>query len=86
MHEETLSRFIGVFTAAVRSKFSKEKFVIFGVDISQKDLGVLRDLAESGKISPALTKTYPLTETAAAYKYLETGHVSGKIAIAIGGD
>ena len=30
---------------------------------------------------PALTKTYPLTETAAAYKYLETGHVQGKIAI-----
>lgn len=32
---------------------------------------------------PALTKTYTLTETAAAYKYLETGHVSGKIAITI---
>jgi NADPH:quinone reductase-like Zn-dependent oxidoreductase len=40
-------------------------------------------LTESGKISPALTKTYPLTETAAAYKYLETGHVQGKIAITI---
>jgi len=44
---------------------------------------VLRDLTESGKISPALTKTYPLTEAAAAYKYLETGHVQGKIAITI---
>src|SRR5207237_7284783 len=83
MHEETLSRFVGVFTAAFRSKFSKEKFVIFGVDINQKDLGVLRELTESRKIAPALTKTYPLTETAAAYKYLETGHASGKIAITI---
>jgi NADPH:quinone reductase-like Zn-dependent oxidoreductase len=86
MHEETLSRFFGVFTASLRSRFAKEKFVIFGVDISKKDLGVLRDLTESGKIVPALTKTYPITETAAAYKYLETGHASGKIAIAIGGD
>jgi len=83
MHDETLSRVAGVFTASLRSKFSNEKFVSFGVDINKKDLGILRDLTESGKIMPALTKTYPLTETAAAYKYLETGHASGKIAITI---
>jgi NADPH:quinone reductase-like Zn-dependent oxidoreductase len=83
MHEETLSRVVGVFSASLRSKFSKERFVIFGVKINKEDLGVLRDLAESGKITPALTKTYPLTETAAAYKYLETGHVGGKIAITV---
>ena len=83
MHEETLSRAVGVFTASFRSKFAKEKFIVFGVDINKRDLGVLRDLTESGKIAPALTKTYPLTETAAAYNYLETGHASGKIAITI---
>ncbi|HEX4639233.1 MAG TPA: NAD(P)-dependent alcohol dehydrogenase [Chthoniobacterales bacterium] len=83
MHEETLSRFIGLFTASFRSKFSNEKFVIFGVDINKNDLGVLRDLTESGKVSPALTKTYPMSESAAAYKYLATGHASGKIAITI---
>jgi len=83
MHEETLSRFLGVFTASLRSKFATEKFRVFGVDINKKDLGVLRDLTESGKVTPALTKTYPLGETAAAYKYLETGHASGKIAITI---
>jgi NADPH:quinone reductase-like Zn-dependent oxidoreductase len=83
MHEETWSRFVGVFTASLRSKFGQEKFVIFGVDINKKDLGVLRDLTESGKMSPALTKTYPFSETAAAYKYLETGHVQGKIAITL---
>ena len=83
MHEETLSRLVGVLTASVRSKFANEKFATFGVDFNNKDLGILRDLAESGKIVPALTKTYPLTETAAAYKYLETGHVQGKIAITV---
>ncbi len=83
MHKETFSNLVGELTAALRSKFGNEKFVVFGVDINKKDLGVLRDLTESGKVSPALTKTYPLTETAAAYKYLETGHVSGKIAITI---
>jgi NADPH:quinone reductase-like Zn-dependent oxidoreductase len=83
MREETLSRFVGVFTASLRSKLGQEKFVVFGVDINKEDLNVLRDLTESGKITPALTKTYPLTEAAAAYKYLETGHASGKIAITI---
>ncbi len=83
MRKETFFNLASSLTAALRSKFSKEKFVMFGVDINQKDLGVLRDLTESGKIAPALTKTYPLTETAAAYNYLETGHASGKIAITI---
>ena len=83
MRKETLFNMAGAFTASLRSKFAKEKFVMFGVDINKQDLGILRDLTESGKVVPALTKTYPLTETAAAYKYLETGHVQGKIAITI---
>jgi NADPH:quinone reductase-like Zn-dependent oxidoreductase len=83
MRKETLSQFINGITASLRSRFSKEKFVNFGVDINKKDLAVLRDLTETGKVLPALTKTYPFTETAAAYKYLETGHVQGKIAITI---
>src|SRR5437868_8235659 len=81
MHKETLFNMAGALTASLRSKFAKEKFVAFGVDINKKDLGVLRDLTETGKIVPALTKIYPLTEAAAAYKYLESGHASGKIAI-----
>ena len=83
MHKDTLSNMAGALTASLRSKFTNEKFVAFGVDINKTDLGILRDLTESGKIVPALTKTYRLTETAAAYKYLETGHVQGKIAITV---
>jgi NADPH:quinone reductase-like Zn-dependent oxidoreductase len=83
MHKETLSQFAGVLPAILRSKFTKEKFITFGVDFNKRDLGILRDLTESRKLLPALTKTYPLTETAAAYKYLETGHVQGKIAISV---
>ena len=81
IHEETLSRVVGVFTASFRSRFVREKFVTFGVSFSTKDLGILRDLAESGKVVPAVTKTYSLTETSAAYKYLQTGHARGKLVI-----
>ncbi len=83
LHEETLSRVVGVFTAFLRSRFAKEKFVSFGVNFNTKDLGILRDLAESGTAVPAITKIYPLTESAAAYKYLQTGHARGKIVITV---
>src|SRR5205807_2472744 len=72
---------IGVCSASFRSRFVREKFVTFGVSFSTKDLGILRDLAESGKVMPAVTKTYSLTETSAAYKYLQTGHARGKLVI-----
>src|SRR5437588_1804096 len=72
MHKETLFNMAGALTASLRSKFAKEKFVMFGVDINKKNLDIVRDMTESGKVVRALTKSYPLTETAAAYKYLET--------------
>lgn len=83
VRQESFSNLLSSLNATLRSKFSKEKFVTFGVDIGKKDLNALRELTETGKITPALTKTYPLTETAAAYNYLETGHVQGKIAITL---
>lgn len=83
IHKETLLRIPGLFSAILRSKFSREKFVTFGIDFNHKDLGILRDMAESGKAVPAVTKTYPFAETGAAYSYLETGHVPGKIVIAV---
>lgn len=86
IHGETLSRAVGVFTASFRSRFAHEKFVTFGVSFNTKDLGILRDLAESGKIAPAITKTYSLSESAAAYKYLATGHARGKIVIKVTSD
>jgi len=83
IHQETLSRVVGVFGASFRSRFVHEKFVTFGVSFNTKDLGILRDLTESRKVVPAVTKTYSLTESAAAYKYLTTGHARGKIVIAV---
>jgi len=83
MHEETLSRVVGVFTASLRSKFVHEKFVSFGVSFNTKDLGILRDLTASGKVVSAVTRTYSLSESAAAYKYLSTGHARGKIVITV---
>src|SRR5215467_3520522 len=54
MRKETLFNLIDSLTASLRSRFAKEKFVMFGVRINKEDLSVLRDLTESGRIAPAL--------------------------------
>lgn len=74
---------LALIVTAFRSQFGDEKFVTFNTSFNNKDLDILRDLVESGKVVPAVTKTYPLSEAAAAFKYLETGHVRGKIAITV---
>ncbi len=83
MHKETWSRMVGLLDGYVRSRFVREKFVCSIAKLSKDDLGILCGLMESGRIVPAVTRTYPLTETAAAFEYLETGHARGKIAIRI---
>ena len=47
------------------------------------DLVFLKGLLESGKVKPVIDRCYPLTETAQAIRYLETGHAKGKVVIAV---
>lgn len=50
---------------------------------NKKDLLILKELLESGKITPVIDKTYSLEETATAMSYLETGRARGKVIIKI---
>jgi len=47
------------------------------------DLRVLQDLIESGKITPAIDQTYPLSQTPAAIRHVQEGRAQGKIVITI---
>jgi NADPH:quinone reductase-like Zn-dependent oxidoreductase len=49
--------------------------------ISQKDMVVLKELLEAGKIKPIIDRSYPLTQAAEALRYLGAGHARGKIVI-----
>ena len=40
------------------------------------DLVVLRELIESGKVTPVIDKTYPLGEVPVAIRYLIDGHAA----------
>lgn len=48
------------------------------------DLAVLRELIESGGVRPAVDRTYPLGEVAAAIRYLVEGRARGKIVVKVG--
>jgi NADPH:quinone reductase-like Zn-dependent oxidoreductase len=43
----------------------------------------LRELIESGNVSPVIDRTYPLIEASDAIRYLERGHPRGKVVIDI---
>jgi len=48
---------------------------------NKKDLIIIKELLEAGKIVPVIDRRYPLSETAEAIRYLETGHTRGKVVI-----
>ena len=47
------------------------------------DLVVLKELVESGRLTPVIDRTHPLHETADALRYIEAGHARGKVVITI---
>ena len=47
------------------------------------DLTVLRELIEAGKVVPAVDRTYPLGEVAAAIRRMLDGKARGKLVITI---
>jgi NADPH:quinone reductase-like Zn-dependent oxidoreductase len=46
-----------------------------------KDLVVLKDFVESGKMTPVIDRTFPLKEIPEAFRYLDKGHAQGKVVI-----
>ena len=60
-----------------------QRMVSFLAHQNKADLAVLRELLQTGKVTPVIDRTYPLSEAAEAIRYLETGHASGKVVISI---
>jgi NADPH:quinone reductase-like Zn-dependent oxidoreductase len=70
--------------AAVYSRFVKQKMGMMMADPSTKDLTLLADMMQSGKIKPVIDRTYKsLSEVPDAIRYLEQGHARGKVVITI---
>ncbi|MBA3791374.1 MAG: zinc-binding dehydrogenase, partial [Rubrobacter sp.] len=50
---------------------------------NHEDMIVLKELIESGKVTPVIDRTYPLSEVPEAIRYLEEGHARGKVVITL---
>jgi NADPH:quinone reductase-like Zn-dependent oxidoreductase len=65
------------------SKSEGQTFVTLAAGPNLKDLGLMKELLETGKVTPAIDKCYPLSEAAAALQYVEDRHVQGKVVITV---
>lgn len=72
-----------VIKAAVLSPFVSQSLRLLSVKGSSEDLTILSGLIEAGEVSPVIDKTYSLTDTPEAIRYLETGRARGKLVIAV---
>ncbi len=52
-------------------------------DPSRETLDELRHLTETGQVIPAIDRTFPLADAAAAIRYLETDHARAKVVLTV---
>jgi len=69
--------------AILLSPFVSQRLTTFVCSENDKDLIVLAELTEAGKITPVIDRTYPLTEVPQAIHYLTQGRARGKVAITV---
>jgi NADPH:quinone reductase-like Zn-dependent oxidoreductase len=84
---ETDGRWLGGTDRQIRalmlSPFVAQKLTTFISSQNLQDLIVLKELIEAGKVTPAIDRTYPLSEVPKAIRYLKEGHARGKVVITV---
>ena len=71
------------FNAFVLSRFVSQDMGMFLAELNKKDLTVLRDLMQDGKVTPLIDRRYRLREVPEAIRYLEQGHARGKVVVTL---
>src|SRR6266851_4952874 len=69
--------------ALVMSRFVSQDMVMFIAQLNQRDLTILGDLMQAGKVKPVIDRQYKLSEVPKAIGYLEEGHARGKVIVAV---
>jgi NADPH:quinone reductase-like Zn-dependent oxidoreductase len=84
---ETDGRWLGGNDRQIRaillSTLVRQKLGTFVASENAEDLAALAELMEAGRLTPAIDRTYPLSETATAVRYVLDGHSRGKVVIAV---
>jgi NADPH:quinone reductase-like Zn-dependent oxidoreductase len=69
--------------AMLLSRFVGQKMGTYITKENHADLLVLKELIESGKVTPVIDRTYPLAAVPEAIRYLQEGHAQGKVIITV---
>jgi NADPH:quinone reductase-like Zn-dependent oxidoreductase len=67
----------------VLSRFVRHRLLQFTEQPSRENLAALRELVESGAVTPVIDRTYPLSDAPEAIRYLEVEHARAKVVITI---
>ena len=67
------------------SPFVGQRLKTFICSENTEDLLVLKELVESGRVTPAIDRSYPLSELPAAIRHMQDGHARGKVVITMPG-
>ncbi|WP_405810695.1 NAD(P)-dependent alcohol dehydrogenase [Streptomyces sp. NBC_00210] len=65
------------------SRFVRHRLLVLTATPNKENLAALRELAESGEVTPVIDRTFPLSEVAAAIAYLEVEHARAKVVITL---
>src|SRR5437899_11416729 len=71
------------FQAMVMSWFVNQQMGMMMADANQKDLTVLAEMMQSGKLKPVIDRAYKLDQVPDAIRYVEEGHARGKVVISV---
>jgi NADPH:quinone reductase-like Zn-dependent oxidoreductase len=72
-----------IIKATLTRRFVRDRVVVLTARPSSAHLATLRELAEAGRLTPVIDRTYSLAEVAAAISYLEGEHARAKVVITV---
>ena len=75
---------VGVIKMLMLKPFVTQEMSMMLAEMNNKDLTILADLIQTGKVKPIIDRTYPLSQLPEALSYLEEGHARGKVVVTVG--
>ncbi len=75
---------IGITKMMMMKPFVSQEMKMMLAEMNRKDLTILADLIQTGKVKPVIDRTYTFSQLPEAMRYLEEGHARGKVVVTVG--
>ena len=81
----TMSGMLGLGLVALASRFGQQRVsMVLGKAVMSDDLAFIAKLVDDRNVTPVIDRTYAFADAAEAVRYLEAGHVRGKVVVTPG--